>query len=119
MNYEENKYYSQRSGTGFWVITLLTIALCGYMTYSHAMEFADAGFKAVDSYAYGLNDNMMEGRISSSSSALLNFIFTVLYFILLIVTIICMFTKSIKVLMISFLSSLILTVVIFFITEII
>ncbi len=118
MDYDYNRQYIQKSNTGFWVIVLLTIALCGFMCYTYAMEFADAGFKAVDSYAYGLSENVMENRMKSSSSAILYFIFAVLYFILLIVSVICAFTKNIKILMISFISSLILTVIVFFITAI-
>jgi len=119
MDYDYNRQYIQKSKTGFWVIALLTIALCGYMTYTHSMGFVDAGFKAVDSYAYGLSEDVMDGRMKSSSTALLNFIFAALYFILLVMTVVCMITKNVKILMISFLSSLILTVLIFLITLII
>ncbi|MBB4035213.1 phosphoglycerol transferase MdoB-like AlkP superfamily enzyme [Dysgonomonas hofstadii] len=119
MDYEKNKYYTQKTNTGFWVIAILTMVLCGYLAYEHAMGFADSGFKAVDSYVYGLNDRVIEGRMSSSSSAIFNLIFAVLYFILLIVTVICTFAKNIKILMVSFVSSLLLTILVFFITEII
>ena len=115
MDYDYNKQYTQKSNTGFWVIVLLTIALCGYMTYTQAMGFANAGFNAIDSYAYGLTEETVENRMKSSSSAIISFIFAVLYFILLIITIICAFSKNIKILMISFVSSLVLTLIVFFI----
>jgi len=113
MDYDYNKQFTQKSNTGFWIIALLTLLLCGYMVYTHLMGFANAGFNAIDSYAYGLTDQTAESRMKSSSSAFLNIIFAGIYTILFLSTVFAVFTKKIKLLMGSFLFALILTLLVF------
>lgn len=113
MDYDYNKQYTQKSNTGFWVIAILTLLLCGYMTYTHAMGFANAGFNAIDSYTYGLTEEVAENRMKSSSSAFFNLIFVGLYGILFLCTVFAILSKKIKLLMGSFFFALLLTLLVF------
>ena len=118
MDYENNKRYIQKSNTGFWVIGIFTFLLSAYMAYTHFMEFANAGYNAVDSYVYGFGGTIdQHKRLSSSSSAILNFIYGILFLLLMLTSIVSILKRSMRSLGICFLSAIVLSVLIFFVDE--
>lgn len=115
MDYDNNRRYTQKSNTGFWIIALLTIALCAYMIYSHFVKFSESGiFKVVETYSYGAPVDYR----SMISSAIFDFVCGFLYILSLLVVIYSILRKDIKILSISFFATLILTLAVFIINEI-
>ncbi|MDH6308773.1 hypothetical protein M2451_001339 [Dysgonomonas sp. PFB1-18] len=119
MDYEYNKQYTEKSNTGFWVIAVLTIAICGYMAYAHFTQSIYSGTVAVDTYVQGIGIEQTEyNHMNSSGRAVVNFIFGTIFSVLLIGGIISILKKSLKILAICFFSSLIFSLVIFVINEV-
>jgi hypothetical protein len=119
MDYNDNRKYTEKSNTGFWVIAVLTIAICGYMAYAHFTQSLYSGTVAVDTYVQGIGMEQTEyNHMTSSARAVINFIFGIIFSVLLIAGIISILKKNLKMLAICFFSTLVFSLAIFVINEV-